>query len=294
MSATSRSRRRVAVASGEVIMQLATWQLIRDRKTAKGDVREVARLAGIMAAKQTANLIPLCHPLPLDSVEIDFLEPKIDIQRRRSALGIRATVRVTARTGVEMEALTATSVAALTIYDMCKAVDRAMVIGQQSASKKNPAAAAGISAVRCSAEAYVSLASPKLAATHNPHHCYGRHIRMPCFVARIPIARRRPQPIFDWSSFGDRYAPVVFPVRVVCMSESHDLLDRRPNSNPAAAPWTSGATHDAPPATAGKSDKLEELLGRIAKLTGQESFRLTRPFRRAITSSAKPMPAAWR
>ncbi len=120
---------RVAIASGEVLMQRATWLLIRDRKTAKGDVREVARLAGIMAAKQTANLIPLCHPLPLDSVEIEFIEPS-DEPAEQVALGIRATVRVTARTGVEMEALTAVSVAALTVYDMCKAVDRAMVLGQ--------------------------------------------------------------------------------------------------------------------------------------------------------------------
>lgn len=127
---------RSAVASGEVLMQRATWQLIRDRKTAKGDVREVARLAGIMAAKQTANLIPLCHPLPLDSVEIEFVEPS-DEQAEQVALGIRSTVRVTARTGVEMEALTAVSVAALTVYDMCKAVDRAMVLGQIRLEEKS-------------------------------------------------------------------------------------------------------------------------------------------------------------
>lgn len=127
---------RVAVASGTVTMQHATWQLIRDRKTAKGDVREVARLAGIMAAKQTANLIPLCHPLPLDSVEIEFLDPA-DSNAEEVALGIRATVRVTARTGVEMEALTAVSVAALTVYDMCKAVDRAMVISQVCLEEKS-------------------------------------------------------------------------------------------------------------------------------------------------------------
>jgi len=120
---------RVAVASASVVMQRATWLLIRDRQAAKGDVREVARLAGIMAAKQTANLIPLCHPLPLDSVELEFLEPaEIDVEQ--VSLRIRATVRVTARTGVEMEALTAVSVAALTVYDMCKSVDRGMVIGE--------------------------------------------------------------------------------------------------------------------------------------------------------------------
>lgn len=127
---------RTAIASGEVVMQRATWQLIRDRKLSKGDVREVARLAGIMAAKQTASLIPLCHSLPLDSVDIEFVEPT-DGQSAEVALGIRATVRVTARTGVEMEALTAVSVAALTIYDMCKSVDRAMVLGQIRLEEKS-------------------------------------------------------------------------------------------------------------------------------------------------------------
>lgn len=130
------STARVAVASGAVSMLRATWQLIRDRKTAKGDVREVARLAGIMAAKQTANLIPLCHPLPLESVELEFSEPA-DGDSEQVALGIRATVRVTARTGVEMEALTAVSVAALTVYDMCKSVDRAMVLGQIRLEEKS-------------------------------------------------------------------------------------------------------------------------------------------------------------
>jgi cyclic pyranopterin phosphate synthase len=127
---------RVAVASGQVSMQHATWHLIRDRKTTKGDVREVARLAGIMAAKQTASLIPLCHPLPLDSVEIEFIEPN-EADAMQVTLGIRATVRVTARTGVEMEALTAVSMAALTVYDMCKAVDRAMVLGQICLQEKS-------------------------------------------------------------------------------------------------------------------------------------------------------------
>jgi cyclic pyranopterin phosphate synthase len=127
---------RVAVASGIVTMQRATWLLIRDRKAAKGDVREVARLAGIMAAKQTSNLIPLCHPLPLDSVEIEFLEPA-NSNAEQVELGIRATVRVTGRTGVEMEALTAVSVAALTVYDMCKSVDRAMVLGQICLEEKS-------------------------------------------------------------------------------------------------------------------------------------------------------------
>lgn len=115
---------RLARASGLVKMLPDTLALIRDRKLAKGDVFEVARLAGIMAAKKTADLIPLCHPLPLTSVTLDFtcLEP--------DSLRIEATVRVFGRTGVEMEALAAVSVAALTVYDMCKAADRGMTIEQ--------------------------------------------------------------------------------------------------------------------------------------------------------------------
>ena len=114
---------RLARASGRVTMQPETLRLIRDRKLAKGDVLEVARLAGIMAAKRTWELVPLCHPLSLDSVELAFSFPD------EGAVAIEATARVTAKTGVEMEALTAVSVAALTIYDMCKSVDRAMAIG---------------------------------------------------------------------------------------------------------------------------------------------------------------------
>src|SRR5262249_31066721 len=113
---------RVARASAVVRMQPATLALIRDKRLAKGDVLEVARLAGIMAAKKTADLIPLCHPLPLTSVKLDFAFPTEDSVR------IEATAKVFARTGVEMEALTAVSIAALTVYDMCKAVDRAMTI----------------------------------------------------------------------------------------------------------------------------------------------------------------------
>ena len=113
---------RTATASGLVRMKAQTLALIVDRKLAKGDVLEVARLAGIMAAKRTGELIPLCHPLGLDGVEID-LTP-----RPPDALEIVATARLFGRTGVEMEALTAVSVAALTIYDMCKAVDRGMVV----------------------------------------------------------------------------------------------------------------------------------------------------------------------
>ncbi|MCU0705420.1 MAG: cyclic pyranopterin monophosphate synthase MoaC [Fimbriiglobus sp.] len=113
---------RTAVASAVVRMQPATLALIRDKRLSKGDVLEVARLAGIMGAKKTADLIPLCHPLPLTSVEIAF-EFVGD-----STLRVKATAQVFARTGVEMEALTAVSVAALTVYDMAKAVDRGMTV----------------------------------------------------------------------------------------------------------------------------------------------------------------------
>jgi len=122
---------RWARASGSVHMAPPTLELIRDRKVAKGDVLEVARLAGIMAAKRTGELIPLCHPLALDSVEIAYGYPTDD------TLAITAQVRVTARTGVELEALTAVSVAALTVYDMCKAVDRGMVIERIQLDEKS-------------------------------------------------------------------------------------------------------------------------------------------------------------
>ena len=111
---------RVAVASGVVRMEPATLELILNRAISKGNVFEVARLAGIMAAKKTWDLIPLCHPLALNSVELDFQPLPPD------AVRIIATVRDFGRTGVEMEALTAVSVAGLTVYDMCKAVDRSM------------------------------------------------------------------------------------------------------------------------------------------------------------------------
>lgn len=113
---------RLARASGVVRMFPATLALIRTRGAAKGDVLEVARLAGIMAAKKTGDLIPLCHPLPIASASVEFAFEEPD------ALRIEATVRVVGRTGVEMEALAAVSVAALTVYDMCKAVDRGMAI----------------------------------------------------------------------------------------------------------------------------------------------------------------------
>jgi cyclic pyranopterin phosphate synthase len=113
---------REARASGQVRMAAATLALIRDRGLAKGDVLEVARLAGIMAAKRTGELIPLCHPLPLTGVQVDFTFEGDDL------LKIEATARVVGRTGVEMEALTAVSVAALTVYDMCKSVDKTMTV----------------------------------------------------------------------------------------------------------------------------------------------------------------------
>ena len=113
---------RQARASALVRMRPETLALIRDRATAKGDVRAVARLAGIMAAKRTGDLIPLCHPIGLDAAEVDFAF--LD----DATLRVEATVRTSGRTGVEMEAMTAAAVAALTIYDMVKAVDRGVVI----------------------------------------------------------------------------------------------------------------------------------------------------------------------
>jgi len=114
---------RTATARGRVLVQPATLDLIAEGHLPKGDVLAVARVAGIMAAKQTGALIPLCHPLPVSSVEVDFA-----LDRQRSSVEITATARLVGKTGVEMEALTAVSVAALTIYDMCKAVDKGMVI----------------------------------------------------------------------------------------------------------------------------------------------------------------------
>jgi len=113
---------REAVARGVVRMRPATLRLIRSGKIAKGEVLAVARVAGIMAAKRTAEWIPLCHPLPISVAGIDFTT------RGAGTLEIEAHVKVTGRTGVEMEALAAVSAAALTVYDMCKAVDRGMVI----------------------------------------------------------------------------------------------------------------------------------------------------------------------
>ena len=122
---------RIAVASGLVRMQPSTLTTILDRGIAKGDVLEVARLAGIMAAKRTGELIPLCHPLGIDAISVD-IEP---IDER--TLRIEACVKVQGRTGVEMEALTAVSVAGLTVYDMCKAIDRGMVIDSVRLEEKS-------------------------------------------------------------------------------------------------------------------------------------------------------------
>ena len=116
--------RRVATASAIMRMEAPTLARIIDREIAKGDVQAVARIAGIMGAKQTANLIPLCHPIPIDSVTIDFLPIS------PTELKISGTVVSNGRTGVEMEALAAVSTTALTVYDMCKAIDRWMTIGR--------------------------------------------------------------------------------------------------------------------------------------------------------------------
>ena len=114
---------REAVAQGIITMQPETFDLIREQKVKKGNVLETARIAGIMAAKRTAELIPMCHPLSITHVQVDFF-PHPDTNSMR----IEAVVRVVGQTGVEMEALTAVSIAALTIYDMCKSYDRAMTI----------------------------------------------------------------------------------------------------------------------------------------------------------------------
>lgn len=123
---------REAVARGVISMQPRTFELIQDRKISKGDVLGVARVAGIMAAKRTAELIPMCHPLNITGIEIHFYP-----DQEKSIIEIEARARVTGKTGVEMEALTAVSAAALTIYDMAKAVDREMVISDIRLMKKS-------------------------------------------------------------------------------------------------------------------------------------------------------------
>lgn len=123
---------RIAVARGAVFMRPETLALIREKRIEKGDVFSVARVAGIMAAKKTPELIPMCHPLNITSVEI-FLTP----QQSPARVEIEAIVKVAGQTGVEMEAMTAVSVCGLTIYDMCKAVDREMSIGEIRLVKKS-------------------------------------------------------------------------------------------------------------------------------------------------------------
>lgn len=122
---------REAVAKGSVFMQQGTLKVVLANEIKKGDVLGVARIAGIMAAKRTSEMIPLCHPLNITSVDISF-EPV----REKNCIDITATVKVSSQTGVEMEALTAVSVAALTIYDMCKAIDKGMTISGIRLMKK--------------------------------------------------------------------------------------------------------------------------------------------------------------
>ncbi|MBI4659681.1 MAG: cyclic pyranopterin monophosphate synthase MoaC [Verrucomicrobia bacterium] len=114
---------REAIAQGEIRLQKATLRLIERNAIAKGNVLATARLAGIMAAKRTGELIPLCHPLPISHCHVEF-----EIPKKRDRILIRASAKIAAQTGVEMEALTAVALAALTIYDMCKAVDKRMRI----------------------------------------------------------------------------------------------------------------------------------------------------------------------
>ncbi len=114
---------RIATAKGRIIMEPATLAMIANGTAKKGDVLGIARLAGIMAAKKTPDLIPLCHPLPITKVSVD-----LDVNEAENCVDIEATVKTTGQTGVEMEALTAVNVAALTVYDMVKAVDKAMQI----------------------------------------------------------------------------------------------------------------------------------------------------------------------
>ncbi|MDI6793150.1 MAG: cyclic pyranopterin monophosphate synthase MoaC [bacterium] len=123
---------RVAVAGGCISMRPETFRLIQEGGTKKGDVLGIARIAGIMAAKRTSELIPLCHPLPLTRIEIRF-----EMKEETSQIEIESQIETVGRTGVEMEALTAVSVAALTIYDMCKAVDRKMTIESIQLIKKS-------------------------------------------------------------------------------------------------------------------------------------------------------------
>ena len=123
---------REAVARGHVSIQPETLRLIKEGLMKKGDVLTISQLAGIMGAKKTSELIPLCHPLPLDRVDVD-----LELDEKEGRINITAAAKTTARTGVEMEALTAVSVAALTLYDMCKSVDRGMRIEAVRLIKKS-------------------------------------------------------------------------------------------------------------------------------------------------------------
>ena len=128
---------REAVAEGYVLLQADTLRAIADERVPKGEVLNTARIAGILAAKRCGELIPLCHPLPVESVEVDFDVPELEPDGREPVrLHIKGTARITGKTGVEMEALTAVCVAALTVYDMCKAIDKTMVIGEVRLVKK--------------------------------------------------------------------------------------------------------------------------------------------------------------
>ena len=122
---------RVAIAVSKITMTKETLELIKKGQIGPGDVLGVARVAGIMASKQTSNLIPMCHPLMISSCNVDF-----EINDDENSILVKATVKIVDKTGVEMEALTAAMVSALTIYDMCKAVDKKMVIGQTHLLKK--------------------------------------------------------------------------------------------------------------------------------------------------------------
>ena len=123
------STERIAVAQGRISMLPETLRRIQEGKIAKGDVLAVAQVAGVMGAKRTPDLIPMCHPLMLTSVNIDFREHATPDERGQCSLTIEAAVKTNGQTGVEMEAMTAVAVAALTIYDMCKAVDKGMSFG---------------------------------------------------------------------------------------------------------------------------------------------------------------------
>lgn len=143
------STERIAVAQGRVFMLPETLLRIQEGKIAKGDVLAVAQVAGVMGAKRTPDLVPMCHPLMITSVNIDFQEHPGPDESGQCSITIQASVKTNGQTGVEMEALTAVSVAALTIYDMCKAVDKGMRVGDiclvsKSGGKSGPYQRAGV------------------------------------------------------------------------------------------------------------------------------------------------------